>query len=265
MSSWKDLLSEARPRNHFVQLYKDEDTLTRRVSHYLREGLQREESVIVIASQPHRKSFTEQLARDEVDVEKVLDLGQLIVLDAEETLSRCMVDGHPDESRFHHTLSGVLGDAGESARSLRLYGEMVDVLWRNGDFRSAVRLEHLWHQLLYRQELPLLCAYRIDILGREFRENDFQAVLAIHSHLLSVGSGDQLETAVFRAMEEVLGQGEVEALRGLIGASHFPRITLCPAEAVVLWISRALAGHCDEILARARNHYMALCAEAGNG
>lgn len=261
MTTWRELLSEVRPRNHIVQLYEDDDLLTRRVSHYLREGLERQEAVIAIASQPHRESFTEQLARDEVDVDKVLGERQLILFDADDLLSRFMTDGQPDEAKFQATVGDILEESGGSFRGLRLYGEMVDVLWREGNVTAALRLEHLWHQLLHRQDLPLLCAYRIDILDRTFRESSFQSVLAIHSHLVPVGSGDELELSVNRAMEEVLGREKVETLRPLMAAAHYPRVTLCRAESAVIWVSRALPEYRDEILARARLHYTALRAE----
>jgi hypothetical protein len=263
--SWKELLTEVRPKDHLVELYENDESLSRRVSHYLREGLRRDEAVVAIATRPHRISFTEQLARDEVDVDAMLARRQLIVLDAEETLHRFMIGDHPDPARFQEALRATLDGAPAASRGLRLYGEMVDVLWRDGNVSGALHLEHLWHQLLHRRELPLLCAYRIDILDRANHHDAFQSVLAIHSHLIPVGSGDLLEKAVLLAMEEVLGREKAAALLPLVAAAQYPRIALCRAEAALIWITRALTSHAGAIFARARLHYAALCTDREGG
>jgi len=261
-ASWKELLARVRPRDHLLQLYEDDNTLSCRVSHYLREGLDRGEAVVAIATPAHREAFERRLKEEQVNIERAVDQGQLIVLDAEETLSQFMVDGRPDSERFQAKIGTLLDRAAEkdSRPGLRAYGEMVDLLWRDGLLAAAVHLEQLWHRLLRRRATPLLCAYRIDIFDESFREESFQAVLAIHSHLMPVGHGDQLEKAVRRAMEELLGRDQVEALAPLIAAAQYPRVTLCPAEAAVIWLARALPRRSEEILARARFHHAALCA-----
>jgi hypothetical protein len=106
---------------------------------------------------------------------------------------------------------------------------------------------------LRRLSIPLLCAYRVDLLDRQFSEDSFQSVLAIHTHLVPAGS-EHLEIAVTRAMEEVLGRDEVEALRPLIAAVRYPRVSMAWTEAAVLWIAQALPQFSAAILARARLH-----------
>jgi len=267
MTSWKDLLARVRPRDHLVQLYDNEASLTTRISHYLREGLERQEAVIAIASTPHREAIRTDLREHEVDVDQAVDQGRLILLDAEETLAQFMVEGRPDADRFEAKVGSLLDNtaAKDGSRSLRAYGEMVDLLWKDGNRSAAIHLEHLWHRLLRRRSLPLLCAYRIDILDPSFHEECFQSVLAIHSHLVPVGNGDRLEKAVVLAMEEMFGAEKVEALRPLMAAAHYPRVVLFPAEAAVVWLSRALPDRSEEVLTRARRHHAALCVgQAGD-
>lgn len=266
MSSWQDVIGRPKAKDHFVHLYEDDLSLTRRVGYYLREGLEKGEGVIAIASPEHRAAFARFLQEENVDVEQAVRSGQLIFLDAAETLARFMVNGQPDAERFESAVGSLVenADGRASFKGLRAYGEMVDLLWNSGNLSAAIELEELWHQLLRRQNLPLLCAYKIDILGTAFRQGAFQSVLAIHTHLLPVGDDGNLEEAVAQAMAEVLGPDSVTALNPLIEATQHCRTALRPVEARVVWLSKTLPQHCDEILARARIRYKALCAQTGS-
>lgn len=42
---------------------------------------------------------------------------------------------------------------------VRIFGEMVAVLWAEGKTRTAIRLEELWDELATRHAFSLLCAY----------------------------------------------------------------------------------------------------------
>jgi hypothetical protein len=42
---------------------------------------------------------------------------------------------------------------------VRVFGEMVALLWADGDRNGALVLEELWNDLTRRMSFPLLCAY----------------------------------------------------------------------------------------------------------
>jgi len=42
---------------------------------------------------------------------------------------------------------------------VRAFGEMVAILWAQGNSGATVRLEHLWQDLCQEQNLALFCAY----------------------------------------------------------------------------------------------------------
>jgi len=85
----------------------------------------------------------------------------LIVLDAREALASFMVGRHAERKTIRE------GDAPRHRQSLRgrddcvirAYGEMVDVLWKDGMEAAAVRLEMLWNQLANTRTFSLLCGY----------------------------------------------------------------------------------------------------------
>jgi hypothetical protein len=249
-----ELLDRPQPEEHFVQLYgKDDRLLTRNVSRYLSEGLRRGDGLLVVATAEHRGSLVRLLNEEPAYSRAVLE-GRLVFLDAEVTLGRFMVDGQPDQSRFE----AVIGEAVAGVRSravhtgVRAYGEMVGVLWQAGQFAAAIRLEELWNQLLIRSDVTLYCAYPIDVLSPEFHHKSVDALLCAHTHL--VCSDSTLETALERAMDEVLG-GRVDGLRNLIQSNHRPAWATVPkAEAIILWLRSNLPGSAERIIERAREY-----------
>jgi hypothetical protein len=59
-------------------------------------------------------------------------------------------------------------------------------------------------------------------------------------------------------MEEILGEN-ADALKVLIKANYRPSWAVMPnAEAILLWLRRNLPGKADEIVTRARHHYLLL-------
>jgi hypothetical protein len=144
---------------HFVQIYEADnafmDTLTGFIAGALRQG----EGAVVIATPAHRDELRWRLEVDGLDVSAAIRDDQLVLLDADETISRFMVNGWPDEDTFARIVRDILARAGRGGRRVRAFGEMVAVMWAQGYQAATVRLEHLWHQLCERESFVLFCAY----------------------------------------------------------------------------------------------------------
>jgi signal transduction histidine kinase len=107
-------------------------------------------------------------------------------LDARETLSTFLAGSLPDRDLFQTSIGGLLSAAvcGRADTSVRVYGEMVDLLWRDGNPEAAIRLEELWTDLASTHGFSLLCAYPI---GNFFKENDarlFEKICASHEAVI---------------------------------------------------------------------------------
>ena len=193
MSSWSELLDRAAPEEHVVQLYgRNDQLLTRNVSRYLAEGLRRGDALVVIATREHADAITRALTLGGADAGSASRDDRLIVLDARETLDRFLVDGHPDEHLFRDVVGGVLAEAHRrsSTGHVRAFGEMVGLLWVEGERGAATRLEEYWNDLLRGSACSLFCAYPIDI----YDDGDtagLDAVLGAHTHM-SVGPNTML-------------------------------------------------------------------------
>jgi hypothetical protein len=176
---------------------------------------------------------------------------RLLLLDAEDTLDRILVDGYPDWARFDHVVGSVIREAQDDAEhSVRAFGEMVGILWKARQFPAALRLEQLWHRLLKTSSFSLYCAYPVNVFGDEFDGAILGAVLSAHTHLLPSGMHGCLQSAVTRAVEEMLESKLTPALEPVAGWAEMP-----PAESTILWLRSALPQRANDVLGLAHRYY----------
>src|SRR5437016_7665055 len=207
---WGDaLLSRPAAGAHIVQFYEDEEFLFDAVTHFAAAGLAAGEPVLIVATQPHRIAFAQRLQRNGYRVEDSIASGLLTMLDARDTLLRFMVGNEPDAERFHAVLGATIRESreGSSRARVRVFGEMVDLLWRGGNRAAAIRLEELWNELARAQSFALLCAYSMGNLYMPGDGELFDKVCARHSHVIPGN-----ERTALRSLErEVQQRKELEA------------------------------------------------------
>ena len=169
--------------HHAVQFYSDDHACCSVVADFLADGLVANEPGVVIARPEHRDAITEQLTVLGIDVQHLLRVGSLVMLDAEETLSLFMVDDAPDPERFSAVIGTVIERvcAGRTTCVVRAYGEMVDVLWRDGKRDAAIALELLWNELALKHSFSLLCGYAT---GNFYKKTSIPTICSQHTHVL---------------------------------------------------------------------------------
>jgi hypothetical protein len=168
---------------HAVKFYDTRESLCRIVAEFLGEGLVTRQPVVVLATPEHRAGILAELTARHFDVDKMQDLGDLLLLDAAETLSTFMVDGMPDDSLFVASMTHAIEQVsrGRSNCTIRAYGEMVDVLWKNGQDVAAIRLEMLWNKLAATHQFSLLCGYA---MGTFYKDSSIADIHRQHSHVV---------------------------------------------------------------------------------
>lgn len=100
--------------------------------------------MVIIATPLHLASLNERLIAQNIDVAAAARNDQYLALDAEETLSKFMVMGWPDEDFFKGVVTDILQRAKGGNRRVRAFGERVAILWARGNTGATVHLEHLW-------------------------------------------------------------------------------------------------------------------------
>jgi signal transduction histidine kinase len=176
----------AAPHRHIVRFYENEAFLTAAVADFLAEGFAAGEPVVVIATAAHREGFTLRLRSKGIDVRRALREGRCVFLDARETLTAFMAGAAPDPARFRAVVGAVLEGAAAAGggASVRAYGEMVDLLWKDGNTDGAVALEELWNELAGAHEFSLLCAYAMGNFVNAADADGFQRICQAHTHVL---------------------------------------------------------------------------------
>lgn len=251
----------AQAGSHVVQLHdaRNEQALTTNVVSYLADGLNEGGSALVIATPQHREAFLREITRTGIDTDDATRCGRLAFFDAEKTLARIMVGGHPDSERFDRVVGSAVRDVSQASGShgLRAYGEMVGLLWSARQFPAAIRLEQLWNKLRTTTTFDLFCAYPIDVFDKDFDIGVMDALLCAHTHLLPSGSDAELQRALERAIGESHGVATTVADRRRFSTTNHDWATLPEPEATILWLRAKHPEKADEILDRARSYYQA--------
>jgi hypothetical protein len=135
--------------DHGVQFYESDDFLCDAVARYLIRGVTTRESLLVVATAAHREGIADRLAFYGFDLPTLCRGGRATLVDAHELLSTFMVGSTADATLFTRALGDVLERIrrGRDRVRVRIYGEMVDLLWRSGHADGALRLEELWNEL----------------------------------------------------------------------------------------------------------------------
>jgi hypothetical protein len=149
---------EIAPCEHVVQIYEDDDAFLSLLTEFVSDGIQAGECVILIATDAHIVAL-EQRLKNNFDVFELKLRDQLIIRNAEETLNRFMVDNWPDANLFTHIISNLIAKGKNKYKSVRAFGEMVALLWAQGNSGATVQLEHLWNRFAQTESFILYCAY----------------------------------------------------------------------------------------------------------
>jgi len=167
----------AAPRcDHVVQFYDSDEELVRSVGAFVRSGVASGEVAIVVGTAAH-------LVGLEAEIEPA-DEGTIVLLDAEETLSSFLVDGLPDQDAFERVIGDLVTDAATGGRSVRIFGEMVTLLWNRGLVAAAIELETYWNDLARKIPFSLLCAYPTDAVAADEHREGLQEICFLHSDVL---------------------------------------------------------------------------------
>lgn len=170
--------------HHAVQFYGTDKSLFVTVAGFLSEGLIADQPAIIIATAPHRQAILQHLCDRLIDCEHAIRNGDLVVLDADDTLALFMVGEEPSAALFERNVGRLIEQilGGRTNTVVRAYGEMVDVLWKQGRTEAAIKLEILWNKLALKYGFALLCGYAMGNFYKQSKLMD--RVIEQHSHTL---------------------------------------------------------------------------------
>ena len=202
---------------HVVQFYSDDSFLLEGLSRFIGSALGAGDAAIVIATKAHRDELTSRLQGLGLDTARSIKQGRFVSLDAAETLSKFMVDGWPDEARFEEVVGGVLKGVTSAVKGglqprVAAFGEMVALLWADGQGDAAIRLEQLWNDLAKKHSFYLHCAYPMSGFAHSQDGDPILKICAEHSHVIPAESYTELSTEPDRLRSIALLQQKAQAL-----------------------------------------------------
>ena len=180
--------AEMGDTEHFVQFYEADGFLLNSLSGFIGRAIHADDGALVVATEAHRNGLDELLQANGLNVTTAKSRGQYISLDAAETLSKFMVDGTPEPGRFNEFMGGVIASVTDGRSRISAFGEMVALLWAEGNHAAAIRLEELWNDLQRKHSFSLFCAYPMNGLGGERFIEATGSVCKVHSRVIPAES-----------------------------------------------------------------------------
>lgn len=183
--------------DHALYLFEGEADLISTAGARLADALAAGGSIVIVAAPAHLAAFEDYLRTAGVDLTRARADGTLRSLDAQETLDRFMVGGLPDRDRFDAVLRATIREAIRPDADLTVFGEMVALLWDQGNVTGALALEESWDELLATEPFSLICAYARSSLS----ETDGGAVPDVcraHREVIDPGAADDPPTSPWR-------------------------------------------------------------------
>lgn len=177
---------EIAPCEHVVQIYESDDSFLDLLTGFVSGGVEAEECAVVIATTAHLAALEQRLTAAGYNVPALISNIQYVPLDAEETLSRFMINDWPDENLFNKVISEVLAKAKENKHKVRAFGEMVAILWAKGQVGATVRLEHLWNKFCENEAFSLFCTYPESGFTQDAAESVMH-ICSAHTKMITAG------------------------------------------------------------------------------
>jgi hypothetical protein len=149
------------------------------------DGLRQGDSLLIVITHDNWNEVASRLRADGAAWERAAESGQLTVRDAAAAMASFMRNGRPDWELFNQTIATLVSQLNSRDRHLRIYGEIVDLLAAEGDYRSAQQLEEFWNELGRRESFTLFCGYAAVNFGDPGTAAALEQICRSHSRVRS--------------------------------------------------------------------------------
>lgn len=170
--------------DHAVVVYDHDAALVGALHEFVEAGLAADQVCVVVVTPWHRDGLERALRDAGWDVAAARARGNYVPLDAATTLAGLMVDGVPQREAFRRLVVPVVA-GGDPAGDVRIFAEMVTLLWAEGDVVGALGLEELWHELADSYPFASLCGYPSHAFAGEEGIARYQQVCDAHKVVLT--------------------------------------------------------------------------------
>jgi hypothetical protein len=175
--------------DHHLQLFDEAESRAGAVAAFVLEGERRGERILLALAPENRVRLEERLREAGYPLAARLAAERLVIFDANAMRRLLLHRDRPDAALFDELVGGIVrrldGDTG-----LRVYGEIVDVLAAEGNFRGAIALEQLWNALARQHRFTLLCGYSAVHFGNPRSQDSLRQICRAHSRVHADAADD---------------------------------------------------------------------------
>jgi hypothetical protein len=182
---------EVAPCDHVLQVYRTDEMFLNTLEEFVSSGIKSGDCIIIIGTINHVSALEKRLQKD-FDIEALTYDNQLILLNTETTLGSFMRNGEPDESLFNTFLTNLMAKAKVNDRKIRAFGEMVAVLWAQGNTNATLQLENLWNKFCETEAFCLFCAYPHSIFTQDINIS-LKEICQAHTKMVGGWEGSKTE------------------------------------------------------------------------
>jgi PAS domain S-box-containing protein len=226
---------------HFVLFYENDSFLVYTVGAFMGAAFDQSDCGIIIGTDFHLLGFEERLKTQGHKLENMEREGRYFSFPADTLLQKVMVEGRLDENRFINEVTRLIAQATKRGRALRIYGELVNVLWAEGNYQAALRMEQLWDELGKRHDFSLLCGYRLGAFQSDGSDRGLMEICDAHSAVIPAESFSAFNNMPERLKAIALLQQKASCLSSEIAERKHAESSL-RAEQTKLKMAVAMAG-----------------------
>ena len=166
---------------HACHFYVDENELATNVASFLAPAFTGGQAIVAIGTPPHLAAIERRLGSVGHDIDGARTRGQYVPLDAGWALSQLMVNGSPTTERFDTVIGTHLERLSRAHGGVRAFGEIVNLLWRDGKHQAALQLEDIWNEALGYHPLALVCGYSMTAYRDAAARPSLAGILTTHT------------------------------------------------------------------------------------
>jgi hypothetical protein len=246
------LLIDAPVNRHFAQFHRDSQEAAKSVGLFVETGLRRKNGVLAVLGATHKDMLLERLRQSG----SFRRSGQLQILDAESTLKVIMRGEMPDWETFRAVAGKAIDSVQAFGRTtVRVYGELVSMLWREGNANAAIRLEEFWNELARIYPFSLFCSYMVDYYAPACYHGSLSEIGRTHSDVIATAEDERFRTALATATRDVFGVPLSEVAIEGFTEQHPGEAQLPAGQRAMLWITRNRGASSATILEHAHHYY----------
>ena len=176
--------------SHAVQFYGAEPYVHHAIAEFFTLGAGPADPLILVSRPCKYRAVTERLAAGRYSPAAGAE-DRILFIDAEAVLTQIMVGETLDQMRAERLFRDLLLQARPSPATgtVRIYGELADILCQHGNHAAALQLEGLASLLLDASpQLSILCGYAVERFKDEPISGRLGAVCQKHTHVLPAES-----------------------------------------------------------------------------